>query len=83
MLELGNVTKRIVDDCGSLMKEVWDKLTKKYDASLGKGSSSNVFVGGYRRIEWLAREKDKVMKLHGKLQTSTACLSVLVAAAAQ
>jgi len=83
MEELGKVTKKIVDACGVQIQEVWVKLNGKYDQHLGEGRNSSVLVGGLRKIEWLVREKDKVVALQEQLKTSTSRLSLLIATAAQ
>ena len=83
MVELGHITLRIVNDCGLLIQEVSSRLASKYERSLGEGRPHNIFVDGYRKIEWLGREKEKVLMLQEKLRTCTGRLAILVAAAAQ
>jgi hypothetical protein len=83
MIELGTVTKQIVDECAMLIQDIWTKNMAKYDSSLGKRSLLNTFATGYKKLEWLIREKDKVLKLQEKLKANTSRLSLLIAAAAQ
>jgi hypothetical protein len=83
MMELGKTVKRIIDDCGNLIQEVWHKLVSKYGKAFEKGEQENTLVKSYKKLEWFARERDKIKQMQEKLKSGTTRLSVLVAAAAQ
>ncbi|KAK3349545.1 hypothetical protein B0T25DRAFT_482206 [Lasiosphaeria hispida] len=78
---LARTTKTVVDECGSLIKQALDRLASKYNEALQPGGSGNKLKDGYRKVEWLVKEEDRLHELRGKLGKNTERLSVLVSLA--
>lgn len=82
MIELENVTKRIVDEDGVLILETLQRIAPKYHDSLGKDSHKNFLSSSYRKVEYSVREKQKVKSLQERLAVSMGRLNTLISAAA-
>jgi hypothetical protein len=61
-LDLTKIIKliTIIDDCGNLIQEVWHKLVSKYGKAFEKGEQENTLGKSYKKLEWFARERDKI-----------------------
>jgi len=68
----------VIGDCGALIKQALDRVVPRYDDALQPGGCGNKFRDGYKKVEWLARERERVRELRDKLSKNTERLSVLI-----
>jgi predicted RecB family endonuclease len=80
---LDQVTKSVVDECGTLLQEAADRFIPRYHSSLQSGGSGRKIKDAYKKIEWSVREKERLHELRDKLRENTERLCLLTALAAR
>ncbi|KAI3329350.1 hypothetical protein HD806DRAFT_530742 [Xylariaceae sp. AK1471] len=80
---LDTTTKAIVDDCGSLIQEVFDELIPRYDENLHSEGPESKIRSVVKKIEWSFREQGRLQKLREKLHESTQLLNLMIGIATQ
>lgn len=80
---LDNVSKSVVNECGSLIQDTLDRFQLRYENSLSIGGSGKKIKDIHKRIEWSLREKEKLQHLRAKLQYGVQRLSLLTNLAAE
>lgn len=77
---LANVTKDIINECGSLIGEVSGRYRQKYQALDSDGSWHNV-KSLFQKVEFSVRETERIQLLHDKLNNAIGRLSLLTSCA--
>ncbi len=73
----------VIAESGGLIKDALDRFVPKYGDSLQPSGSGNAARDALRKVEWMAREKDRFRALKEKLQRNTELLTLLVGIANQ
>lgn len=75
---LDTVTRSVVHQCAALIQEALEHLQSRYSNTLCIEGSHKRIKDIYRRIEWFAREKERIRNLQEKLTESIQRLSLLI-----
>jgi 2'-5' RNA ligase len=78
--ELGIITKQVLKDCRETLLAFRSRIDKKYRASLGLGGSGSWLQDASKKVIWV-KEKEDILELRQKLQTSCDMITMLSLAA--
>jgi len=79
--ELDDATKEVTNECGTLIRELFDRLRPKYHESLQLGGSGNVVKDWGKKITWSFREQEVVREFQEKLAHGVQRLTLLMSLA--
>lgn len=80
---LENVSRSVIDQCASHIKDALDHFRSRYQNSLHQGGSGKKTKDVFKKVEWAVREKNRLLCLREKLQEGIQRLSLLTNLAAE